>query len=452
MDAETYRLLVEQASDGVAILQDETIKYVNPMVEQILGYDSEDICGKTFSNYLHPDDLPQLMERYRRRMAGEDVPARYETRIRNGAGAYVPVEINAGVFPFDGSPADVIFLRDITARRKNEDALRGAKEKIEQLHGAAYRLADCESEDSVYEETIRAAEEILEFGKCSLDIVEGDRLVVKATSDGLEPGESQDAPLDGGGLAAETLRTGKTFVFGSVDDVPVAQPTHSSLQSGISLPIGCYGVVQVASTKPDAFTANDARLLELLVRHTAEALERLCLHQKLETQATHDPLTGVYNRRHLTNHIGQELERSKRYEHPLAFLMMDINGFKDVNDMHGHQTGDDVLCAIARAIQDELRAVDMVVRYGGDEFLAVLPETNGEADEIARRMEDTIASRGRAGDFCGLPITIAVGMAYWLPSGDDALEDILRLADKRMYAAKAAFRQRSQDASDSKPS
>jgi len=436
LDTPTFRLLVERVNDGVAIIQNAIIRYVNPAIERMLGYPADVLCGTPFADYLHPEDAGALVDRYRRRMAGDDVPTVYETRVRNDRGEYVPVEINAAVFAIRGEPADVVLLRDIAERKASENALRAASHKIEQLHQAAYRLAACTETDEVCRETVRFAEEILEFTRCTFDVVEGDRLVVKATSGGLGPGDSLDAPVDGATLAAETLRTGKSYVFGTMDEVPVARPTHADFQSGISLPVGTHGVFQVAATEENAFAEDDARLLELLVRHSAEALERLQLQHELEEQATHDPLTGVYNRRHFTERIGAELERSKRYEHPLALLMIDINGFKSVNDEFGHQTGDRVLCELARAIQDELRSVDIVIRYGGDEFLAVLPETDGEADLISMRLQESIESRSRQGEFSPLPITLAVGMAYWSPGGTESIDDVLRLADERMYASK----------------
>jgi len=436
LDGRTYQQLMERASDGVVIIQNEILQYINPQFEEMLDYTAGEIVGTRFMEHVHPDDADALLERYRRRLAGEPVPSVYETRLRRKSGGYMPVEINAGIFPYNGAPADVIFIRDITERKRTEDALRAANRKIEQLHQAAYRFAECRTEDEIYEETIRAAQEILGFPKCSLDIVEGDRLVVKATSDGLGPGESRDAPIEAGGLAAETLRTGKTTVFGTIDEVPIARPAHAGFQSGISLPVGHFGVFQVGASATNAFTADDARLLELLVRHTAEALERVRLHRKLEEQATHDALTGVYNRRYFDDRIGKELARSKRYDHPLAFLMIDIDGFKAINDSLGHQAGDRVLCRVAQAIQEELRSVDIVIRYGGDEFLAVLPETNGEADIIAERLQQAIERRGRTGEFCSTPITLAVGMAYWMPDEAMSLDDVLRLADDRMYASK----------------
>ena len=436
LDSATYRLLVERSNDGIAVIQDGVIRYVNARIEELLGHPADEVIDAALVEYVHPDDRALVSERYEMRMAGEAAPIIYEIRVRTATGEHIPVEINAGITSFEARPADVILVRDVRSRRRTEDTLRDVNRKVEQLHQAAYRLADAKAADDVYRETVRSAEVILAFTKCTLDILEGDRLVVKATSGGIVPGESQDAPLEQGGLAAETLRTKETYVFGSLAEVPVARPTHSDFQSGISVPIGDFGVFQAASKERDAFSHEDARLLGLLVRHAAEALERIRLHSELEEQATRDPLTGVFNRRHFTERIGEELERSRRYEHPLAFLMLDINGFKTVNDTYGHQTGDLVLQGVARGIEDELRSVDIVIRYGGDEFLVVLPETNGEADIIAERLQKAIEERSKDESFSPVPVSLAIGVAYWAPDGAESLDDVLRIADARMYEAK----------------
>jgi len=217
-------------------------------------------------------------------------------------------------------------------------------------------------EDQVYRLTIEAAETILSFGLASLEIVEEDKLMVKATSSAVPPGASQERELKEGGLAAKTYRTKETIVFGRIEDVPEAAPTYTEFKSGISAPIGDIGVFQVASTKANAFTDEDARLLELLLSYAAEAIQRIHLQQELEQQAIHDPLTGVYNRRYLDQTIEVELQRSKRYHHPISFLMLDIDRFKEINDRFGHQMGDKVLQEVAGLLSDQVRENDLVIR------------------------------------------------------------------------------------------
>jgi len=321
-------------------------------------------------------------------------------------------------------------------RKRAEDALREARRKMESLHEIACQVDACETEDEIYRLTVKAAEEILDFSMCTLDIVEGNKLVVKATSSGLPPEASRESGLDEGGLAAKTHRTGEAYIFGSVDEAPEARPTREDFKSGISAPIGDIGVFQVASPDPDAFTQDDARLLELLLSHTTEALKRIHLQSELKEQAIHDPLTGVYNRRYFTQTIASELERSKRYSHPISFLIIDVNRFKEINDRFGHQVGDKVLQEVAKLLQGQVRESDTVVRYGGDEFLILLPETNGETEALVQRLHNAAAKWNEENPIIEFPITLAIGKNCWRSESAETIETILHKADRRMYEDK----------------
>ncbi len=326
--------------------------------------------------------------------------------------------------------------QEITERVQAERALRQTKQKIEQLHEIARRLEACENEDEAYRATMEAAERILDFSLASLDVVEGEKLVVKATSSELAPDASRETALADGGLAAKTYRTGKTTLFGNMNEVPDAKPTREEFRSGISAPIGNIGVFQVVSPKENAFTEEDVRLLELLLGYTAQAIKRIGLQKKLRDQAMRDPLTGIYNRRYFNQVIEQEIGRSKRYDHPIGFLMIDIDRFKYINDTYGHQTGDRVLQAVANLLVEQVRDTDFVVRYGGDEFLVVLIETNGETETIMERIRAAVAERNHTNKLVPFPVTLSIGNAHWSPELNQTAEEILAEADRRMYAEK----------------
>lgn len=156
----------------------------------------------------------------------------------------------------------------------------------------------------------------------------------------------------------------------------------------------------------------------------------------MREQALRDPLTGVYNRRHFNQVIEQEIPRSKRYNHPIGFLMVDIDNFKEINDRHGHQVGDEVLQEVAKLLQSHLRGSDVVVRYGGDEFLLLLVETDGETAMVERRILEEVARRNETNPVFDFSVTLSIGSAHWTPEDARPMEEVLAEADSRMYEEK----------------
>jgi len=124
---EKYRNLVERANDGICIVQDEKLKYVNPGLAHILGYTMEELTGSPFVDYFVPEEAPKAVDYYKRRMAGEDIIAIYETTLRHKNGSRIDIEINAGITTYMSRPADFVFIRDITQRKRLEDQFQQAQ-------------------------------------------------------------------------------------------------------------------------------------------------------------------------------------------------------------------------------------------------------------------------------------------------------------------------------------
>jgi len=307
---------------------------------------------------------------------------------------------------------------------------------METLHEAAYRLAICETEEKVYQLMVSEGGRILDVSQCILKMVEGNKLVIKEALPGLPSGAGKENGLEEG-LSGETYRSGKSSIFGVRAVIAGKAPAAGKrFNSGISAPIGDIGVLEVFSDKPDAFTGNDVRLLEILLGYAIGVLKRIRLKEQLKDQAVHDSLTGIYNRRYLEQFLGREIKRSRRSGRPIAFLMMDVNRFKEINDRFGHQTGDRVLQTIASLLLENVREIDIVVRYGGDEFLVVLSETNGEAKAIKQRILEGLARQNEKNKLLDFPVTLSIGDAYWNPGTSESIEAVLARADKRMYEEK----------------
>jgi PAS domain S-box-containing protein len=120
---EKYRGVVERASDGITIIQDKILKYVNPRLAEMRGDTVERILGTPFTDYVHPEALPEVIDRYKRRMAGEKVAQVYETTLRRKDGSKVYAELNAGMITYQGEPADLVIVRDITERVRAREEL-----------------------------------------------------------------------------------------------------------------------------------------------------------------------------------------------------------------------------------------------------------------------------------------------------------------------------------------
>jgi diguanylate cyclase (GGDEF)-like protein len=173
------------------------------------------------------------------------------------------------------------------------------------------------------------------------------------------------------------------------------------------------------------------------------SISNLKLREALREQAIRDPLTGLYNRRYLENVLPRELNRSVRSQRPMSVVMVDIDHFKRFNDTYGHKAGDLVLQAVARTMQEFLRSSDLACRYGGEEFVLLLSEMEGEmAVRRVERLLEQVSLLAIEIEGLGLPtITFSAGVAS-CPLHATQQEQLLGLADAAMYSAKNGGRNR----------
>jgi len=431
-----YRSIFESTTDAVLIFnRDAVIVEANPNAYRMYGYAPGGLIGVSASEVIHAD----YFHGFSNFRTAIDNSGHFRARSVNlrKDGTPFDIEVHGGRFVFEGAPHLLAIIRDIRDQLAAERSLETARLKVERLHEAATQLVEAETEDDVYQVAVESAREILQFTYCTLIAIEGNNFVIKAASDGVPFEAESIVPINEKSVAANTFRSGETIVFGTQSEVPDARSALEDFQSGISAPIESVGIFQVLSREPNAFTEEDVRLLELLLRHTAQAAQRIRLQETLIMQANHDSLTGVYNRRYFNQVIEQELARSKRYEHEICFLMIDVDRFKEINDRFGHQTGDAVLKSVAGLLRDAVRESDVVVRYGGDEFLITLTEATSKcAEAITERINAAVSKRNESNVLIPFPVTLAIGSAYWNPVDDTPIEAVLSEADARMYTAK----------------
>jgi diguanylate cyclase (GGDEF)-like protein len=201
------------------------------------------------------------------------------------------------------------------------------------------------------------------------------------------------------------------------------------------------GVLVMASASGLSSTAKEK--VALCLPPLAMALRNAISHSQMQQLAALDALTGVYNRRFGDRRIREEFGRAVRVQAPLSLLMLDIDHFKTVNDAYGHMVGDKVLVAVAQTVMGAIREGDVLVRYGGEEFLCVLPGASRHdvglvADRIRVLVSDAVVRNSGQ----ELRVTVSVGTASY-PNGSVAdAEQLIKLADEAMYEAKATGRNR----------
>jgi len=255
--------------------------------------------------------------------------------------------------------------------------------------------------------------------------------------------------VPGAGVLGRVVTTGAA-VRGRIGSGPHLEPAGAEPSRGdvLAVPLRSMGAVVGVVALYDRedgrpFAAADEDALGTLVGQASIAVDNVQLHREAQRLSTTDPLTGLWNFRYLSMSLAREIERSIRFERPLAVLMLDLDHFKAVNDTYGHHRGDTVLRELALRVQEQIREVDTFARYGGEEFVVVLPET---AVEGAGLLAERICAGVRREPFRyenedPLHVTVSVGVAAF-PDHGSSPATLMRAADKALYVAKGEGRDR----------
>lgn len=322
------------------------------------------------------------------------------------------------------------------------------KEDSDRIEMLFTSIATCRSEDElggVLQRMLATIRDMISADYCVIHLSdESVRQIIAKVSDG-----SPEAPARFAPALVDKWVKDEGFCVNVPDlgrEAELAKYSGGLFASVVVMPLRCkgktYGVLETWSRLVGNFGDDDLGFLSLLAMLAAGMIKNA---EHLETLIFRDPLTHVYNRGYLEDQLEREIERYKRTNEPVSFLMMDVDNFKQVNTNFGHPVGDLVLSAIAHSLEDKVRHIDVVARYGGDEFGIILPDTIGEhALMTADRLRGVI----EATDFAAIcpalgdaKITISLGGAI-CPFDAVTKDDLIEKADKALAQAERSGKNR----------
>jgi len=318
------------------------------------------------------------------------------------------------------------------------ESRRWEAERVEEIGRVLTSSLDT---SEVLEKVVQSVLDVMAVERCIVWFVEGrDARVVWTGGDvELPVGAQWTLPDD---AAQQLLARREPLRVEDLDESPLVPPEYRDrVMSGsaVAVPIvvddEVVGALS-AARRPDAsFVNDDVRVLQRIARQAAVALGNARLHASLEALSLTDPLTGLANRRQLQVHLRREVAAARRGR-PLALVIFDLDNFKRTNDLHGHAAGDEALRTFGRILADENRKMNLVARYGGDEFIAVLSGADeggaeGYVGRVKKRVQDdaTLSSFG---------IEVSCGIAAFDPATMREMDDIVRAADDEMYREKGS--------------
>ncbi|MGC9456580.1 MAG: diguanylate cyclase [Halothiobacillaceae bacterium] len=463
-----FRTLVENAPDIIFTLSASgEFLFVSPNIRQIMGFEPEELIGEPMSFVVHPDDLAhcgafmhEVLE-----TGAQERSVEYRVRIKSGGWRWHVS--NTGTLVRDGEVEFIGMARDVTDTREAVAEVRYQnrfKQLLVELSGEFLSAGGLTLDEKINQMLERAGR-FFEVDRAYLfEFADNNTAMINThewTAEAVQPAIAQwhrmeiaDFPQAAEELIG-TLLAGKAFRLSDIADLPESATAERALleaqdvRSVFCVPLYSGGEVTgffgLDRNDDAAWRHDQADLMMVLANLLSEAMARHALEDELRDNAMTDGLTGLKNRRYLFARMEELFEEYRRHGREFALIILDIDHFKSFNDRFGHLAGDFMLRAFARELDERVRPLDIPTRYGGEEFVVVLPQTTvAEARDVAERI--LIAVRAAEYSYEGNThrMTVSAGVAGLseLPETRLQPEALVDLADRRLYVAKVTGRDR----------
>jgi len=481
-----FRRLYESAQDGILILEGKEGRIIeaNPFIINFLEYGEKELLGKELWQIgLFEDEKKSqaAFDELQRKgyVRYEDLP------LKTKSGKTQEVEFVSNAYESDNERVIQCNIRDITARKAHEDVLAAAHELLKKavieqattqvaMKQSMKELSDRNLEFSLLSEMADSIQScvlleeayrvVARFSVQFFPETQGVLYTTKLGGNGVGlaiawggtiSGDNEFSPNECVGLRrARVHASNKDNADKSSSNLTCQHLEQPPPAYYLCAPMIAYGEIQgvlhlrgleakpgSAEKPPNPFDKSKFALAGTIADYVALALANLKLREALRQQSDHDPVTGLYSRRYMKEALDRELRCAIRDQRPLGIIMLDIDHFKKLNDSFGHDAGDALLSALGNFLKAKIRGNDIACRYGGEEFLIILPRIPlNECQTRAETLLEEIKCLEVKHAGQTLPrLSISAGISGY-PDHGDLLDDLLKVADTALYSAKAAGR------------
>ncbi len=457
-----YRRLFETAKDGILILDGDTARITdaNPFLQDMIGYPKEELIGKALWEIGPVKDIPDSLEAMRHLQDNDYI--RYDDLpLQTKSGQRKQVEFVSNVYLVEGFRVIQCNIRDITARKHAETRVNTVnnelvtvikelqwRDRLMQLMNHMNELLQyCVTQQEAYQVISLSAGDLFPGHNGALAILSAEDHGLEVVARwGTEEIMESTFSLDD----CWALRRGQLHeVSDPKSGLTCHHFFHPPRYGYLCLPLiaggkilGLLSLIDNENSERGEHPDGLKQLTVTVCETIKLSLANLELRDELRQQAIHDPLTGLFNRRHLDEVLPRELDVAQRRNSSLCVVMLDIDGFKQFNDRLGHGAGDALLREFSHMMRSHLRKSDILCRYGGDEFVVIMPDSSiHDTQERVDRMRVLLKGLPKIHSTEKIPniISLSAGMAF-MPEHGTTASELLRAADKAMYRAKKSGR------------
>ena len=455
IDCRRACLLLPQVEDGVFIAR---FAYPpvedNPIKELKLKPDSPVVTWLKREGTILPERnlviLPEFQsiwekEKEEIRLAGVEMFVPLTNRGELGAVLAISERRDGRLYTVE----DIDLLESITAqvvasmeKEYFHERLQEQDKEITLLNRLTTIVTSSVNIETIFEGFAQELKEVVDVDWAAIALVEGDELYFLALSSTISSPWQREERIPLEGTATELIcRERKSIYEADLAQYYRFSTGENYLQRGIRsivyLPLSIkdqsIGSLVVASRRPDAYSAKQIKLLEQVALQIATPIENSQLYARAEQRSRIDELTGLFNRRHFEERLKEEISRHSRYGDVFSLFMIDLDNFKSYNDIYGHPSGDILLNQVGRIIKSAIRNADQAFRYGGDEFVVILPQTaTDDARVVAERVREGVAGEMEKKE---IGVTCSIGLTSY-PADGVISGELVTVADTALYFAK----------------